>query len=31
MAAQELKKNGYNAFFLVASIECEGNDCKIED
>lgn len=31
MAAQELKKNGYNAFYLVADIECEGNDCEIED
>lgn len=31
MAAQELKKNGYNAMFLVANIECEGNDCDIED
>ena len=31
MAAQELKKNGYKAFFLVAAIECEGNDCTVED
>lgn len=31
MAAQELKKNGYKAFYLVASIKCEGNDCVIED
>ncbi|HID70470.1 MAG TPA: rhodanese [Desulfobacterales bacterium] len=31
MAAQELKKNGYKAFYLVANIECEGNDCDIED
>jgi rhodanese-related sulfurtransferase len=31
MAAQELNKNGYNAFFFVAAIECEGNDCKVED
>jgi len=31
MAAQELKKNGYKAFYLVASIECEGNDCNVED
>ena len=31
MAAHELNKNGYNAFYLVANIECEGNDCKIED
>lgn len=31
MAVQELKKNGYKAFFLVADVECEGNDCKVED
>lgn len=31
MAAQELNKNGYKAFFLVANVECEGNDCDIED
>ncbi len=31
MAAQELNKNGYKAFFLVADVECEGNDCEIED
>jgi rhodanese-related sulfurtransferase len=31
MAAQELNKNGYKAFFLVADVECEGNDCDIED
>ncbi len=31
MAAQELKKNGYKAFFLVADIECKGNECTIED
>lgn len=31
MAAQELKKNGYKTFFLVADVECEGNDCEIED
>ncbi len=31
MAAQELNKNGYKAFFFVAAIECEGNDCEIED
>ena len=31
MAAQELNKNGYKAFFLVANVECEGNDCEIED
>lgn len=31
MAAQELNKNGYKAFFFVAAIECEGNECEIED
>lgn len=31
MAAQELRKNGYKAFFLVAAIECNGNDCTVED
>lgn len=31
MAVQELNKNGYNAFFFVAAIECEGNECDIED
>jgi rhodanese-related sulfurtransferase len=31
MAVQELNKNGYNAFFFVADINCKGNDCKISD
>jgi rhodanese-related sulfurtransferase len=31
MAAQELNKNGYKAFFFVAAIDCEGNECEIED
>ncbi len=31
MAAAELNKNGYKAFFLVAEVECEGNNCKVED
>lgn len=31
MCVQELKKNGYKAFFLVADIECRGDDCEIED
>ncbi|MCK5071513.1 MAG: rhodanese [Desulfocapsa sp.] len=31
MAAQELNKNGYKAFFFVAAVECDGNDCDIED
>ena len=29
MAYKELKKRGYNAFYLVAEVECEGNDCEI--
>ncbi len=31
MAAQELNKNGYKAFFFVANIDCKGNDCTVED
>jgi len=31
MAYKELKKNGYNASFLVANVECEGNECELED
>ncbi|WP_456384632.1 rhodanese-like domain-containing protein [Desulfolithobacter sp.] len=31
MAAQELKKHGYKASFLVAEVECEGTDCGIEE
>ncbi|AGF79886.1 rhodanese-related sulfurtransferase [Desulfocapsa sulfexigens DSM 10523] len=31
MAAQELNKNGYKAFFFVANIDCKGNECKVED
>jgi rhodanese-related sulfurtransferase len=31
MAAQELNKNGYKAFFLVANVACKGNDCEVED
>ena len=31
MAAKELSKNGYKAFFLVANVSCEGNDCDVED
>jgi len=31
MAVQELNKNGYKAFFLVANVECDGNDCEVED
>jgi len=31
MAAQELKKSGYDAYFLVADVECEANDCEVED
>ncbi len=31
MAAQELKKNGYKAKFLMANVECEGSKCTFED
>ena len=31
MCAQELKKNGYKAYFLRAEITCTGNNCDIED
>ncbi len=31
MAVQELKKNGYEAFFLIADVECKESDCTIED
>lgn len=31
MAAQELRKNGYDALYLVADIECESSDCSIEE
>ncbi|WP_267928900.1 rhodanese-like domain-containing protein [Desulfolithobacter dissulfuricans] len=31
MAAQELKKHGYKASFLVAEVECEGTECDIEE
>ena len=31
MAAQELKKNSYKAFFFVANIDCKGNKCTVED
>jgi rhodanese-related sulfurtransferase len=31
MAAQELKKDGYKAFFLIADVECEGDTCEIDD
>jgi len=31
MAYKELKKNGYNAYYLVAEVECEGDDCTIEE
>ncbi len=31
MAAQELNKNGYKAFFLVAEVECDEDGCEIED
>ncbi len=31
MAYKELKKRGYNASYLVAEVECDGNDCSIEE
>lgn len=31
MAAQELKKNGFDAFFIVATCECEGGEWELED
>jgi rhodanese-related sulfurtransferase len=31
MAAKELNKNGYNAFYLVGDVTCAGNDCTIAD
>ncbi len=31
MAYKELKKRDYNAYFLVAEVECEGSDCEIID
>jgi rhodanese-related sulfurtransferase len=31
MAYKELNKNGYNAYYLTAELECEGNDCDIEE
>ncbi len=31
MACRQLQKDGYNALFLVADVECEGNGCEIEE
>jgi rhodanese-related sulfurtransferase len=31
MAYKELKKRGYNAFFLVAEVECAGDKCTITE
>jgi rhodanese-related sulfurtransferase len=31
MAYKELKKNGYNAYYLVADVECDGDECEIEE
>ena len=31
MAAKELNKNGFNAFFLVGDVKCKSNECTIED
>lgn len=31
MAYEELKKRDFNAYFLVAKVECKGSDCSIEE
>jgi rhodanese-related sulfurtransferase len=31
MAYNELKKRDYNAFYLIAEVDCFGNDCTIEE
>ncbi len=31
MAAKELNKNGYNAFYLVGDVVCKSNDCTIAE
>lgn len=31
MAAKELNKNGYNAFFLIGKVECQGENCTVTD
>lgn len=31
MAAKELNKSGYKAFYLVGDVKCKGNDCTVED
>ncbi len=31
MAAKELNKSGYNAFFLIAAVKCKGSECTITD
>ncbi|MBU0961918.1 MAG: rhodanese-like domain-containing protein [Proteobacteria bacterium] len=31
MAYKELKKRDFNAFYLVAEVDCKGNDCSIEE
>ncbi len=31
MAYKELKKNGYNAYYLVAEVECDEDGCEIEE
>ncbi|MEN8139639.1 MAG: rhodanese-like domain-containing protein [Thermodesulfobacteriota bacterium] len=31
MAYKELKKRDYNAYFLMAEVECDGNDCSITE
>ena len=31
MASNELKKSGFNSFYLIANVECEGSECEIEE
>ncbi len=31
MAYKELKKRDFNAFFLIAEVECDGDECDIEE
>ncbi|MBU0946312.1 MAG: rhodanese-like domain-containing protein [Proteobacteria bacterium] len=31
MAYNELKKRDFNAFYLIAEVDCSGNDCSIEE
>jgi len=31
MAYQELKKHGFKVFYLVANVECDGDECDVEE